>query len=68
MVICNEPAMRRALQRLGLAEFLAGGHQTRHFGLCDGDFLAAEVGQADVLHDVVVASRHAAHPAEVIGF
>jgi hypothetical protein len=42
-----------ALQRLILAELLAHGHQPGHFGLGDGDFLAAEVGQRDVSHDVV---------------
>ena len=57
-----------ALQRLRLAELLAGGHQARHLGLGDGDFLAAPVGQADVLHYIVVASRHERHPAVIIGF
>ena len=48
----------RALQRLGLAELLARRHQARHLGLGDGDFLAAELGQADVLHHVVATTRH----------
>ena len=44
----------RALQRLVLAEFLAAGHQARHFGLGDLDFLAAPVGERDVRDDVVL--------------
>ena len=52
-----------ALQRLRLAELLAHGHQARHLGLGDGDFLAAPVGQADVLNDVIVATRHERCPA-----
>ena len=43
----------RALERLLRAIFLAHRHQPRHLGLGDGDFLAAPVGEADVL-DVVV--------------
>jgi len=42
-----------ALQRLVLAELGAHGHQARHLGFGDGDFLAAVVGQGNVLHDVV---------------
>jgi hypothetical protein len=38
----------RALQGLRRAEFLAAGHQARHFGFRDGEFLAAEFGQRDV--------------------
>ena len=49
MVMCSEPAMRAPLQRLLRAVFLARGHQAGHLGLGDGDFLAAPVGQADVL-------------------
>ena len=44
----------RALQRLRRAELLAQRHQARHLGLGDLDFLAAEIGEADVLHDIVV--------------
>ena len=43
----------RALERLLRAELLAGRHQAGHLGLGDRDFLAAEFGQPDVLHDVV---------------
>jgi hypothetical protein len=53
--MCSEPAMR-ALQRLGLAELFARGHQAGHFGFGDGDFLAAEIGELDVCNNVVV--RH----------
>ena len=48
----------RALQRLRLAELLARRHQAGHLGLGDGDFLAAELGQADVLHHVVGTTCH----------
>jgi hypothetical protein len=43
----------RAFQRLRRPEFLAAGHQARHLGFRDGQFLAAEVGQGDVLDDVI---------------
>ena len=48
----------RALQRLRGAEFFAAGHQARHFGFGDGDFLAAEIGKADIGNDVVVCRAH----------
>lgn len=44
----------RALQRLRCAELLPERHQPRHFGLGDLDLLAAEIGKAEVLHDIVV--------------
>jgi hypothetical protein len=37
------------LQWLGCSVFLAGGHETRHFGLGNGHFLAAEVSLRQVL-------------------
>ena len=43
----------RALERLLRAVLLARRHQAGHLGLGDGDFLAAPVGEADVLDDVV---------------
>ena len=43
----------RPLQRLCLAEFLAAGHQARHLGFGDGQLLAAELGQGDILDDVI---------------
>jgi hypothetical protein len=43
----------RALQRLGRGEFLADGHQARHFGFGDADFLAAPVGEGKIGNDVV---------------
>src|SRR5690606_31885533 len=48
----------RALQRLRLAEFLAGSHQAGHFGFCDIEFLAAPIGQAKVLDDKILACGH----------
>ena len=44
----------RALERLRRAELRAQRHQARHLGLGDLDFLAAEIGQTEVLHDIVV--------------
>ena len=43
----------RALQRLLRAVLLARRHQAGHLGLGDLDFLAAPVGERDVLDDVV---------------
>jgi hypothetical protein len=48
MVMCSEPAMRAPFSGCAFAELLAAGHQARHFGFGDLDFLAAEVGQRDV--------------------
>jgi len=42
-----------ALEGLRDGEFFADGHETRHFGLGDLDFLAAPIGQADVGDDAV---------------
>ena len=43
----------RALQRLLRRVLLADRHQAGHLGLGDGDLLAAPVGEADVLDDIV---------------
>ena len=48
----------RALQRLRRAVFLARGHQARHLGFGDVDFLAAEIGEADIGDDVIVGGGH----------
>jgi hypothetical protein len=45
--------MRAPGQRLCRAVFLAQGHQARHFGFGDIEFLAAELGEGDVFDDVV---------------
>ncbi len=42
-----------ALERLGVTEFGAAGHQARHFVLGDLDFGAAPVCEPDVFNDVV---------------
>ena len=47
----------RALQRLGRAIFGADGHQARHFGFSEFDFLAAKSGEANVLDDIIVLHR-----------
>ena len=52
----------RALQRLLVAEFLAAGHQARHFGFGDVDFLAAPVGKRDVGDHIVLATCHGSAP------
>ena len=46
-----------ALQGLLLAVFGAHGHQAGHFGLGNGDFLAAELGELDV-SDFVIGGGH----------
>ena len=43
----------RTLERLFRAVFFAQRHQARHLGLGDIQFLAAEIGQRDVLDDVI---------------
>ena len=43
----------RALERLLRAILLSVGHQAGHLGLGQRDFLAAEIGERDVLDDVV---------------
>ena len=43
----------RTLQRLCGAKLFAAGHQARHFGFGDGQFLAAKLGQRDILDDVI---------------
>ncbi len=47
----------RAAQRLGRTELLAQCHEAGHFGLGDLDFLAAEIGERDVLDDIVLSER-----------
>ena len=55
-----------ALQRLSGAEFGTAGHQARHFGFGNGNFLAAEIGKANVRDDVVVLSAHGILPARMM--
>src|SRR3546814_19811473 len=43
----------RALQLLRGAIFAAQRHQARHFGFGDVDFLAPEIGEADVGNDII---------------
>ena len=56
MVMCSEPAMRAPLSGC-VGVFLADGHQAGHLDLGDVDFLAAEVGERNVLDDVVLVMR-----------
>ena len=58
MVMCSEPAMRAPLSGLLRAVLLADRHQAGHLGLGDGDFLAAPVGEPDVLDDVIFRGGH----------
>ena len=51
----------RALQRLLGAVFLADRHETRHLGLGHVEFLAAPIGEPDILDDVILG--HVALPA-----
>ena len=53
IVMCSDPAIRAPVQRLARTELGAQRHQARHLGLGDLDLLAAEVGQRDVLDDVI---------------
>ena len=48
----------RALERLLRAVLLTGGHQARHLGLGERDFLAPEFGEPDVLDDVLFRDGH----------
>jgi len=50
----QRPGDPRALQRLRGPELRAQRHQPRHLGFGDLDLLAAEIGEAEVLHDIVV--------------
>ena len=51
--MCSEPVMRAPFSGFDAPIFLAQRHQARHLGLGDLDFLAAEIGEADVLDDIV---------------
>ena len=53
IVMCSEPAMRAPRSGCCGPVFLARRHQAGHLGLGDGDFLAAPIGEPDVLDDVV---------------
>jgi len=53
----QRPSDPRALQGFRSAELLAQRHEARHLGFGDLDLLAAEIGKANVLHDIVVETR-----------
>jgi hypothetical protein len=55
----------RALERLGLGELLADGHQAGHLGFGDADFLAAPVGQGKVGDCVVFFVSHCVHESSL---
>ena len=57
MVMCSEPAMRAPFSGCFSPNSSRHGHQARHLGLGDRDLLAAQVGKADVLDDVVLCHR-----------
>ena len=48
-----------ALQRLLRAVLLAHGHQARHFGFGNFDFLAAPSGQGNIFYDVISSAHRA---------
>ena len=52
----------RAAQRLAGRVFFADGHQPRHFGFGDADFLAPPVGQRQVGDGVVGKACHSSSP------
>ncbi len=54
MVMCKEPVMRAAAQRLLRRELVPDRHEAGHFRLGDFDFLAAPIRQGQILHQVVV--------------
>ena len=54
MVMCSEPAMRAPFSGCAGAEFGARRHQAGHLDLGDVEFLAAPIGEGDVLDDVIV--------------
>ena len=64
IVMCSDPAMRAPFSGLRCAELLAQRHQARHLGFGDGQFLAAEIGEGDVLDDVVL---HRGLPCDHVG-
>ena len=47
-----------ALERLGLREFFANGHQAWHLGFSNEDFLATPVGKVDVGDNAVFEFSH----------
>ena len=53
MVMCSEPVIRAPLSGFDAPYSGAERHQARHLGLGDLDFLAAEIGEGDVLDDIV---------------
>ena len=57
MVMCRQPAMRAPASGLAGAVFGAQRHQAGHLVLGHGDFLAAPLGERDVLDLVVVGGR-----------
>ena len=56
IVMCSEPVTRTPFSGFCGAVLLADGHQAGHFLLGDRDFLAAPIGEAEVL-DLVIARR-----------
>ena len=57
IVMCRQPAMRAPFSGLDCAVFLADRHQAGHLVLGHGDFLAAPLGQGDVLDLEVLGRR-----------
>jgi hypothetical protein len=57
MVMCSEPVMRGAGERLGGGELLADRHEAGHLGLGDLDLLAAPGGEPQVGDVEIVKSR-----------
>ena len=54
MVMWSEPAMRAPLSGCFGPYSSRTRHEAGHLGLGDRDFLAAEIGEADILDDIVL--------------
>ena len=52
----------RTLERLARRELLANGHEARHFGFGDADFLASPIGKGEVGDHVVGELSHSCSP------
>ena len=57
MVMCRLPVIRAPAERLLLTILGAQGHQPRHLGFRDIQFLAAIAREGDILDDVILCHR-----------
>ena len=66
IVMCSEPEMRAPFSGCVVAELLAAGHQARHFGFGDLDFLAAPAGKRNVGDNMVFVTSHGSAPVSCL--